>query len=125
MMKKIKKIAKEIFNELGSCHQECVYQKAFEVALRLEKIAYESQRIVPIFYKRYNVGQGIPDIIINDPKGKIIIELKSVGAKLSKKEETQLRKYMEVLKIKKGVLINFPQPSTKETPKEPEVIILD
>ena len=77
MLKKIPKIAKDIFNELGSCHQECVYQKAFEVALRLERIAYESQRIVPIFYKKYNVGEGKPDIIINDPKGKILIELKS------------------------------------------------
>ncbi len=124
MRKKIKKIAKDIYNELGSGYQECVYQKAFEVGLRLQKIAYENQKIVPIYYKKYNVGEGKPDLIINDPKGKIIVELKAIGAKLSQKEETQLRKYMEVLNIKKGILINFPQPGTKEVPNEVEIRVV-
>ena len=59
-------VVPDVFNELGSGHAEAVYQKAMEVGLRLEKIPYENQRIVPIFYKKYNVGQGIPDIIINE-----------------------------------------------------------
>jgi len=121
MIPKIKKMAKDIFNELGSGHSEAVYQKAFEVALRLEKIHYESQRIVPIFYKKHNVGEEKPDIIVNAGKEKIILELKAVGAKLTQKEEVQVKKYLEVLKIKQGVLINFPQPNSKETPKEPEI----
>lgn len=124
MIPKIKKIAKDIYKELGSCHQECVYQKAFEVALRLERIAYENQKIVPIFYKKYNVGEGKPDLIINDGKGKVIIELKSIGAKLSNKEKMQLKKYMDTLKIKKGVLINFPAPGCTKTPNEPEIIVV-
>ncbi|QQG38439.1 MAG: GxxExxY protein [Candidatus Woesearchaeota archaeon] len=125
MIDKIQKIAKDVFNELGSGHAEAVYQKAMEVGLRLEKIPYENQRIVPIYYKRYNVGQGIPDIIVNEGNnGKIVIELKAVGSKLSNKEEVQLRKYMEVLGIKKGILINFPQPDSKKTPNEPEIKIV-
>lgn len=124
MIPKIKSIAKDIFNELGSGHQECIYQKAFEVALRLEGIAYESQKVVPIYYKKYNVGEGYTDLIINDGKGKIIIELKAVGSSLSNKEETQLRKYMNVLNISKGILINFPQPDSKKTPDEPEIRII-
>lgn len=99
---------------------------SLEVGLRLEKIPYENQRIVPIFYKEHNVGQGIPDIIINECKnGKIIIELKAVSSKLSLKEEVQLKKYMEVLNISKGVLINFPQPDSKKTPNEPEIIVIE
>ncbi len=124
MIPKIKSIAKDIFNELGSGHQESVYQKAFEVALRLEGIAYESQKVVPIYYKKYNVGEGYTDLIINDGKGKIIIELKAVGSSLSNKEETQLRKYMNVLNISKGILINFPQPDSKKTPDEPEIRVI-
>lgn len=114
---KIQKIAEEIYEELGYGHSESVYQKSFEVALRLNKIPYENQRIVPIFYKKHNVGEGKPDLIVNK---EIVIELKSIG-KLSNKEETQLKKYMEVLSIKNGFLINFPQPS-KEVPIKPEVI---
>jgi len=124
MIDKIKKMAKDIFNELGSGHPECVYQKAFEVALRLERIHYENQRTVPIFYKNHNVGEEIPDLIIDAGKEKIVLELKSVGAKLTQKEEVQVRKYLEVLKINQGVLINFPQPNAKETPKEPEIVLV-
>jgi GxxExxY protein len=122
---KIKKIAKDVFNELGSGHTEAVYQKAMEVGLRLEKIPYENQKVVPIYYKEYNVGEGYTDLIINDAKGRIIIELKAVGSKLSNKEETQLRKYMAVLGINKGILINFPQPGSKSTPNEPEVVVIE
>ena len=120
MIKKLKKIAKEIFDDLGSGFPENIYQKAFEVALRLEKINYESQRIITIFYKNFNIGESISDLIINDGKEKIIVELKAVSSEISLKEETQLKKYMITLNIKKGILINFPQPDKKEVPENPE-----
>jgi len=122
MIDKIKKIAIDVFKELGSGYEECIYQNAMEVNLRLEKIHYEGQRILPVFYKGFNVGQSKPDIVINDEKGneKIVIELKAVASKLGEKERTQLKKYLDTLKIKKGILINFPQ-TTKDGPgKEPE-----
>ncbi len=124
MIKKCQKIAKDIFNELGSGFPEIIYQKAFEVALRLEKIHYESQRIIPVFYKNFNIGEAISDLIINDGKGKFIIELKATSTKISPKEETQLKKYMETLNIKKGLLINFPQPDSKGVPENPEFRIV-
>ena len=122
MIDKIKKLAKEVFNALGSGYEESVYEKAMEVALRLEKIPYENQRTLPIFYKNFSVGISRPDLIINDTQGKekIMIELKAMSSKLGKKEEVQLQKYLETLKMKKGILINFPQ-TTKDGPgKEPE-----
>jgi len=117
MIQKIKKLAKEVFKELGSGYEECVYEKAMEVALRLEKIHYENQRILPIFYKGFNIGQSKPDLVINDKNGKeqIVIELKAVSAKLGQKEEVQLKKYLEMLGMKKGIIINFPQ-TTKDGP---------
>ena len=119
MIDKIKKLAQDVFKELGSGYEECVYEKAMEVALRLEKIHYENQRILPIFYKNFNIGQSKPDLIINDKAGKeqIVIELKATSAKLGQKEEVQLKKYLETLKMKKGILINFPQ-TTKDGPGE-------
>jgi len=117
MIPKIKQLAKDVFDVLGSGYEEAVYEKAMEVALRLEKIPYENQRVLPVFYKNFAVGMSRPDLIINDTKGKekIVIELKAVPSKLGKKEEIQLKKYLETLKMKKGILINFPQ-TTKDGP---------
>ena len=109
LIEKCQDIAKDIFNDLGSGFDECIYQKAFEVSLRLEGIRYENKKVVPVYYKGFNVGDGELDLIVYDKEEKVILELKAIGAGLSPKEETQLRKYMELLGIELGLLINFPQ----------------
>ena len=126
MIPKIKKLAKDVFDALGSGYEESVYEKAMEVALRLEKIPYENQRILPVFYKNFAVGMSRSDLIINDTKGKekIVIELKAMPGKIGKKEEIQLQKYLESLKMKKGILINFPQVAKGEEGKECEFVVV-
>jgi len=106
----IKKIAKDVYKNLGSGHQECVYDKATQIGLRLAKIKYESQKVVELKYRDYYVGEGYPDIIVHFGKEKIILELKAVGGNLGPSEEQQIRNYMKILKIKGGLLINFQQP---------------
>jgi len=39
-IKKIVSIVKDVYKNLGSGHQECVYDKATQVGLRLAKIKY-------------------------------------------------------------------------------------
>jgi GxxExxY protein len=126
LIDKCKSIASEIFNDLGSGFDEPIYQKAFEVSLRLETIQYENQKIIPIFYKGFNIGEGKIDLIPQCDNDLLIIELKAIVA-ISPKDITQLKKYMELLNAKQGLLINFPQVGTskKETViQEPEFIIL-
>ena len=113
----IKKLAKEVYGELGSGFDECVYQKALEVGLRLAKIRYESQKVVELKFKEHYVGEGYPDIIVDVNGNKLVVELKATG-KLGGKEEVQVRSYMKILKIPYGLLINFQSPGTdvnKET----------
>jgi len=62
MIDKVRKIAEDVFEALGSGYSEEVYEKAMEVGFRLEKIPYENQRILPIFYKNFAVGMSKPDI---------------------------------------------------------------
>jgi len=125
LINKCQDIARDIFNNLGSGFDECIYQRAFEVSLRLEGIRYENKRVIPVFYRDFNIGDGEADLIVYDGEGQIVImELKAIGAGLSPKEETQLRKYMELLEIKAGLLVNFPQAGRKGIPDEPEFIIL-
>lgn len=111
MIDKINKIAEDVFENLGSGYSEDVYEKAMEVGLRLAKIPYENQRVLPIFYKNFAIGTSRPDMIVKDEKGgeKIILELKATSTSVGIKEEVQLQKYLQVLKMKKGILINFPQ----------------
>jgi len=126
MINKIKKLAKDVFKALGSGYEESVYEKAMEVALRLEKIPYENQRTLPIFYKNFSIGTSRPDLIIKDTNGdeKIVIELKAMTSKVGKKEEVQLQKYLESLKIKKGILVNFPQVARDKCGEEVEFMVV-
>ena len=112
---KIINIAKDIYKQLGSGHQEVVYDRAMQVGLRLAKIRYDSQKVVELKYKDHYVGEGYPDLIVYLGKDKVILELKAVGGDLGPSEERQIENYMDILKIKKGILINFKQPSKKGT----------
>ena len=109
-IKKIVSIVKDVYKNLGSGHQECVYDKATQIGLRLAKIKYESQKVVELKYRDYYVGEGYPDIVVHFGREKIILELKAVGGNLGLSEEQQIRNYMKILKIKAGLLINFQQP---------------
>ena len=126
LIDKCKSIACEIFNDLGSGFDEPVYQKAFEVSLRLEGIQYENQKIIPIFYKGFNIGEGKIDLIPQCNNELLIIELKAIVS-ISPKDVTQLKKYMELTNAKQGLLINFPQVGTSKKEniiQEPEIITL-
>jgi len=68
-----------------------------QVGLRLNKFAYEGQKVVELRYKDHCVGEGYPDLVVR------------VGAS----EEQQLRNYMQLLQISRGILINFQQPGKK------------
>jgi GxxExxY protein len=58
---------------------------------------------------------------------KLIVELKAVSGEMGASEEQQLRNYMKILKIKRGLLVNFQQPgkSQRKTRLEMREIKLD
>jgi len=108
-----RKLAQDIYGTLGSGFDEGVYQRAFEVELRLRRIPYEPQRVVPVFYKDHYVGEGEPDLIVDDGTEKIVIELKAV-IDVSEKERRQLQTYLRMLGISRGFSINFPKPGKND-----------
>ena len=110
-IKKIRDIAKDVYNKLGSGFEERVYENAMKVGLRIAKIPYESQKVLELTYRNYYVGEGYPDIIVKFGREKIVLELKATG-KMGKKEETQIHNYLRILKIKRGLLINFQAPTS-------------
>ena len=121
-IKKIENIAKDVYKSLGSGHSESVYDKAMQVGLRLAKIRYDSQKVVELQYKNHYVGEGFPDIIAHFGKQKVVIELKAVGGAMGAAEEQQIKNYMNIMKIKNGLLINFQQPGKKDSKTKIEII---
>jgi GxxExxY protein len=115
---KIRTIAKDVYGELGSGQSE-VYQKAMEVGLRLERISFESQKVIELQYKAHYVGEEYLDLLVTAESERLVVELKAVLG-VSLPEEQQLRNYLNHLGIQRGLLINFPQPSSsKKKPTEP------
>lgn len=107
-------IANGIYNDLGKGFEEVIYQNAFEVALRLNQISYESQKVVPVFYQGYNIGEQRLDLVLSHHNVQLIVELKATLS-LSLKDDIQIWKYMELLNIDIGMLINFWQLGTTLT----------
>jgi GxxExxY protein len=74
------------------------------VSLRQRQIPYETERIVPVYYKEQNVGHIRADLIIDR---EVVVELKAVS-KLNETYRVQTRNYLRLLGLEVGYLINFP-----------------
>jgi GxxExxY protein len=114
----VRMISEHVWNSLGPGYSERVYHNAFEVALRMNSVCYETERIIPIFFQGHNVGNLRADLVIDQC---IIVELKSV-AKLKEENRNQIKNYMKLMKLNTGILVNFPSVSG---PVEIEVFMSD
>ena len=118
----IRKIAKDVYDTLGSGFSEDVYDQAMQVGLRVQHIHYESQKVLELKYLNTCVGEGYPDLVVHfDDKTFVVVELKAVGSKMGAGEEQQLRNYMKILGAQFGLLINFQLPGKKPGKTELEI----
>jgi GxxExxY protein len=119
----IRKIATDVYRTLGSGYSEGVYDRAMQVGLRLAKITYEGQKVVELKYKNHCVGEGYPDLVVRLGRERMVVELKAIGGEIGAAEQHQLRNYMKILGIKRGLLVNFQQPG--KNPKKTRLEITD
>jgi GxxExxY protein len=119
LIEKVKECAKEVYKELGSGWPESIYQNAMEVALREKGINYESQRIIPISFKGYTIGESKPDLVVwlksKNKRIAIVIDLKWEPY-IKEDHTSQVKKYIKELKkqvkpdeevFETGFIINF------------------
>jgi len=93
-----------VHNKLGNGFLESVYQEALEIEFRKEKIPFESQKMIHIYYDDKPLTQFFKaDIVCY---GKILLELKAV-TKINNEHKAQLMNYLSATKIKLGLLVNF------------------
>ena len=110
LIQEIKNAAMEIYKELGSGYNEEIYEEALALELRQRKIKYEVEHNTEIFYKGSKVGIHRLDFILED---KLVVELKAQMG-ITKSHIGQTRAYLKTLKLKDGLLVNFPYPDKDE-----------
>ena len=108
-MEQITEFAKTIYDTLGAGYSERVYHNAMEVMLRNHNIPYETERIITIEFMGNTIGNLRADLIVDKS---MVVELKATKS-LNETNRTQLKKYLELLDMDKGILINFPQPGSE------------
>ena len=96
--------AKDVYNVLGYGLSESTYQKALALKLKQNFNQIELERSVPIIYMNHEITVLRADIVVDNL---FILELKATNYKLSDKEVNQIKRYMKILNIQAGVLINF------------------
>lgn len=96
--------AMEVHKELGPGFLEAVYQEALEIELHKQKIPYEREKLMNIFYRGIKLKKRYAaDYVCYD---KIIVEVKALSA-LSSDHEAQILNYLKTTSLKLGLLINF------------------
>jgi GxxExxY protein len=94
----------EVHKELGPGLLESVYHRCLYYELNLRGINFQSELIVPIEYKEMELDAQLRcDFVVENA---IVVEIKAVQEVLPI-HEAQLISYMKLLKVPKGILINF------------------
>jgi GxxExxY protein len=111
LIEKVLGAAIRVHKELGPGLLESVYERALMVELNHQGIAAASQVAVPVTYRGQILGDGFrADIIVEN---QLLLELKSVN-ELSPIHMSQVITYLKLLKLKRGLILNFNKPILKQ-----------
>ncbi len=103
LTEKIIGAAMEVHNTLHNGFLESVYEEAMAIELDLQKISFERQKPVDVFYKGKLAKQFFCDFVIEN---KVLVELKAIK-KLTETENAQVLNYLKATNLSLALLINF------------------
>lgn len=93
----------EVHKNLGNGFPEVMYQRALAVELDLQKIIYEREFEMPVYYKGTYIGTRRADFLVEKF---ISVELKA-QLQLEDAHLAQALNYLEAYNLEIGLLINF------------------
>ena len=94
----------EVHKHLGPGLLESVYQACMQEEFNQRDIQVKSQMTIPVDYKGLQIDALLRcDFFVDE---KIVVEIKAVE-KVLPVHEAQLLTYMKLLKISKGIIINY------------------
>ncbi|MFH1859705.1 MAG: GxxExxY protein [bacterium] len=96
--------AMKVHRTLGCGFLEAVYQEALAIEFDLQKIPFQKEVGLPVYYKgRVLQANYRADFICFE---EIVVELKALN-QISGQEESQLINYLKATDLRKGLLLNF------------------
>jgi GxxExxY protein len=95
--------AMKVHSSLGNGFQEVIYQRALEIEMALNKLSFQREMEMPIYYREVQIGTRRVDFFVEE---KIMVELKAI-IKLEDVHLAQAMNYLEAYKMEIGLLINF------------------
>ena len=100
---KINGILFTVHNQLGRYCNEKQYSDLIEKLLKDLKMLFEREKILPQSFIGEKSGRNKVDFLIEN---KVILEIKSRRI-ITKEDYYQVRRYLEALKLKLGIIVNF------------------
>jgi len=95
--------AMQVHSTLGNGFQEVIYQRALAIELAFQKLSFEREKEMPIFYRGEQIGTRRVDFFVEE---KVMVELKAVE-KLEGVHKARAINYLEAYNMADGLLINF------------------
>lgn len=106
---KIIAAAFEVHKHLGNGFQEVVYQRAMEVEMFMQKVAFVREEEMVIYYKGIDVGKRRVDFLV---EGNVLVELKAI-TEINDIHFAQVINYLEAYRLEIALLLNFGEKSMK------------
>jgi GxxExxY protein len=95
--------AMRVHSALGNGFKEVIYQRALQIEMADEGIAFTREQEMPIYYKNQQIGTRRVDFLV---EGFVSVELKAI-TKLEDVHLAQAINYLEAYDLEIGLLINF------------------
>jgi len=99
--------AASVYAGLGSSYNENIYHQGLLQELHYFNISHETEKVIPVLYRRKQIGVVRADIIVQN---NMVVELKCV-AKVTSAHYEQALRYAQLLGLNHAILINFPTTS--------------
>jgi GxxExxY protein len=95
--------AMTVHSTLGSGFQEVIYQRALDIEMRYERLSFEREKEMEIFYRGQCIGKRRADFFVENC---IMVEIKAV-TELKGEHKAQAINYLEAYQMEVGLLLNF------------------
>jgi GxxExxY protein len=92
-----------VHKELGPGFLEAMYEEALAIELTAAGLAFERQKLLPVFYREHLIGEHRLEFLV---EGKVIVELKAISA-LEDIHFAIVRSYLKAANLDDALLLNF------------------
>jgi GxxExxY protein len=95
-----------VHKELGPGFLELMYEEALAIELNASGISFERQKLLPIFYREFLIGEHRLDLLVEKT---VVVDLKAISA-LEDIHFAIVRSYLKATNLSDALLLNFAAP---------------